>query len=79
MVSLKATPAGGPYDMHITTKKESVVLNDIMVGEVWVCSGQSNMEWIVQNVNNAKEEIANAVNAPVRQFKVATSSITTFR
>lgn len=72
MLNLKPIPAGGPYDMNITTKKESVVLTDIMVGEVWICSGQSNMEWTVQNVNNAKDEIANAVNVPIRQFKVAT-------
>ena len=72
MLNLKPIPAGGPYDMNITTKKESVVLTDIMIGEVWICSGQSNMEWTVQNVNNAKDEIANAVNVPIRQFKVAT-------
>jgi len=72
VINLKPIPAGGPYDMRIISKKDSVVLNDVMVGEVWICSGQSNMEWTVQNVNNAKDEIANAVNVPVRQFKVAT-------
>lgn len=71
MISLKPIPAGGPYGMRITSKKDSVVLNDIMMGDVWICSGQSNMEWVVQNANNAKEEIANSTNVPVRQFKVA--------
>ncbi len=72
MIKLSAMKAGGPYDMRITSKKDSVVLNDIMIGEVWICSGQSNMEFVVQNVINAKEEIANAIDVPVRQFKVAT-------
>jgi len=72
MINLKPLPAGGPYDMRIISKKVSVVLNDVMVGEVWICSGQSNMEFTVKNVINAKEEIANAADIPVRQFKVAT-------
>ncbi len=72
MAQLAPMQAGGPYDLRIISKKDSVVLHDIMVGEVWICSGQSNMEWTVQNSNNAKEEIANTVDIPVRQFKVAT-------
>ena len=72
MINLKPMPAGGPYDMRISSKKDSVVLNDVMIGEVWICSGQSNMEFQVKNVSNAKDEIANSANMPVRQFKVAT-------
>jgi sialate O-acetylesterase len=72
MANFKPMQAGGPYNMHIVSKTDSVVLNDVMIGEVWICSGQSNMEFVVQNANNAKEEIANSTNVPVRQFKVAT-------
>jgi len=72
IVRLKPTPAGGPYNMLVISKKDTVALNDIMMGDVWICSGQSNMEWVIQNTNNAKEEIANATNISVRQFKVAT-------
>lgn len=72
MASLKPMPAGGPYDMHITSKKDAIFLNDIMIGEVWICSGQSNMEWTVQNTDNAKDAIANSANVPIREFKVAT-------
>lgn len=70
-INLQAMQAGGPYEMRITSKNESVVLNDIMMGDVWICSGQSNMEWTIQNSNNAKEEIAASTNITVRQFKVA--------
>ena len=72
MIHLKPMPAGGPYSMHIISKKDSVVLEDVMVGEVWLCSGQSNMEWVVQNTDNAKDAMAQSADVPVRQFKVAT-------
>src|SRR5215472_3472554 len=36
MINLEPMPAGGPYDMQIVSKKDSVVLNDVMVGEVWI-------------------------------------------
>ncbi len=59
--SLKVdTPdAGGPYTLIVGGKNE-IELNDVMVGEVWVCSGQSNMEWHVQNSNFAEREIKDA-------------------
>lgn len=45
-VKLKPVPAGGPYTLTITgTPTDSVTLNNILVGEVWVCGGQSNMEY----------------------------------
>jgi sialate O-acetylesterase len=43
MLVLPMLPAGGPYTMHIRGSEE-VVINDLLVGEVWLCSGQSNME-----------------------------------
>jgi len=70
MVKLPATPAGGPYSLTIKGKKNTVEIKDILVGEVWVCSGQSNMEWIVNNSNNADEEIASANDSQIRHFKV---------
>src|SRR6188474_682541 len=36
MIKLAPIPAGGPYDMRITSKKDSVILTDVMVGEVWI-------------------------------------------
>lgn len=57
--------------MTIAGKSETITLENIMVGDVWVCSGQSNMEWDLQNSNNAKEEIANANDKMIRHFKVS--------
>src|SRR3569832_64837 len=61
-VKIPACHAGGPYTMAIQGK-EKIILNDIYVGEVWLCSGQSNMDMTVARedrywcgVNNEKEE-----------------------
>ena len=41
--TLSAQKAGGPYSFSVTSGEESLVFNDVMIGEVWICSGQSNM------------------------------------
>src|SRR5690606_7912281 len=74
---LPAMEAGGPYEMTISGKKDSRVIRDIYVGDVWVCSGQSNMEWPLALVNNAEEEIAAANDPLIRHFKVPLSSAAT--
>ncbi|MEM9417427.1 MAG: sialate O-acetylesterase [Planctomycetota bacterium] len=48
---------------------------DILVGEVWHCSGQSNMGWVVSNSANAKEEIATADHPEIRLFRVPERSM----
>lgn len=72
-VKLPRMMASGPFEMKISSGAETVVLKDIMVGDVWVCSGQSNMEWIVRNSNNAALEMAAANDARIRHFKVPLS------
>ncbi|MEM1136190.1 MAG: sialate O-acetylesterase [Bacteroidota bacterium] len=71
MLKLAPTAAGGPYKMTIKGKNNTIVIEDILVGEVWVCSGQSNMEWMVKNSNDAEKEIANANDKLIRHFKVS--------
>jgi sialate O-acetylesterase len=61
--------AGGPFDLTLTGKN-NIVLRNVLVGEVWICSGQSNMEWNVRNTRNAEVEIANAKYPQIRQFLV---------
>jgi len=69
-VLLSPSPAGGPFEMQIRASNE-IILHDIMIGEVWVCSGQSNMELSMERVSPIYEkEIANSTNAYVRQFYV---------
>ena len=51
----------------------SITVKNILVGEVWVCSGQSNMEMGIGMCNNAKEEIAAANYPQIRLFLVASA------
>jgi sialate O-acetylesterase len=69
-VSLKPMTAGGPYTMKISSSKENLVYNDVMLGEVWLCSGQSNMEFQLKNSLGYKFEQKNAPQQPIRQFAV---------
>lgn len=71
-VTLNPETAGGPYTL-LVKGKNTVTLNDVLVGDVWVCSGQSNMEWPVAASNNAVQEIASANNPQIRHFKVVNS------
>jgi len=62
--------AGEPVELTIAGKGNTLTVKDVLVGEVWVCSGQSNMEWVVANSNNFQEE-RNSANYPaIRMFTV---------
>lgn len=69
-INLAPMKAGGPHTLSISNKKEKIEFKDILVGDVWICSGQSNMEWSVIASNNAKEEIENANDNQIRHFKI---------
>lgn len=58
-VRLEPLPAGGPHELLVRGIR-TVVVRDVMVGDVWVCSGQSNMEWPVRRSDRAEEVIAQA-------------------
>jgi len=60
---------GGPYEMTFSGKN-TITLKNIMVGEVWVCSGQSNMQMAVKSSANAEQEIAAADYPDIRLFTV---------
>lgn len=61
---------GKPLELRIMSGEEQIVFKDILLGEVWICSGQSNMEWSVKQCANANEEIANANHPLIRLFNV---------
>lgn len=63
--------AGGPFQMIISNNKSSIAISDILIGDVWLCSGQSNMEISMQRVSPLYgDEINNASNANIRYFEV---------
>ncbi|HMB61850.1 MAG TPA: sialate O-acetylesterase [Eudoraea sp.] len=73
-IELQAQPAGGPFQMRVASNSDTVSFKDIMVGDVWLCSGQSNMEWTVANSNHSEAEIERGNHPGIRHFKVPKSS-----
>lgn len=71
MVKMPSLPAGGPYQMNVTAEK-TLTIRDVMVGEVWVASGQSNMEWTVgMGIGpDTEKEKAAATHPGIRFFVV---------
>jgi sialate O-acetylesterase len=69
--SLQISPAmaGGPYTLAIKGNN-TLTLKDVYVGEVWVCSGQSNMEWPLRASHNADQAIQSSANPKIRLFTV---------
>ncbi len=76
-VKIKTIKAGGPYTVNLTVGDSKIVYKNVMLGEVWLCSGQSNMEmplagWLPGNpIKNSAEEIKNADYPDIRIFTVA--------
>ena len=72
--TLPALPAGGPHVLSVTQDGRRQVLTDLLVGDVWLCSGQSNMEFSVRSVTNADTELAAAADPDLRLLLVGRSS-----
>jgi sialate O-acetylesterase len=62
--------AGGPYSVKISDAEQTVTLHEVLVGDVWLCGGQSNMELGLARVENGAEEIQSANHPEIRIFKV---------
>lgn len=75
-ITLKPMNAGGPFEMTIEGNN-SVTLKDILIGDVWICSGQSNMAWTVKNSKNADTEIKNANYPNIRLLQLPNQMSTT--
>jgi sialate O-acetylesterase len=69
-VDLPAQAAGGPHELRIRVGGQERRIADVLVGEVWLASGQSNMEWPVSQSLHAAEDIASAQDDRLRHFKV---------
>ena len=76
LVKVKTPAAGGPYAITISSGNEKITLNNVLIGEVWICSGQSNMQMPIEGfrdmpVNHANDYIADANNDQIRLFTVS--------
>ena len=73
LVTLPAQEAGGPFNLMISSTsrgKQKLTIKDVLIGEVWLCSGQSNMEWTVAASKDARAEIAKADFPNIRHIKM---------
>jgi len=70
LVRLKPLTVGGPYTLRVTGPDNTLVRTNLLVGEVWVCSGQSNMAFLLSRAANAEEAIAAAHYPQLRLFTV---------
>ena len=79
-LTLTALKAGGPYQMTVTAgSARTQVINDVMIGDVYLCSGQSNMEWPVVMAMHGSADAAAATNPMIRLLTVHRAAAATPR
>ncbi|MEO8961088.1 MAG: GDSL-type esterase/lipase family protein [Ginsengibacter sp.] len=69
-VFLDALPAGGPYTLLVQSKDKKIEFNNILMGDVWLCSGQSNMLFRLNQAFEGKKAIENLSNKNIRLFQL---------
>lgn len=69
-VDLRPLKASGPDTFTISSASGTIQFTNVLVGDVWVCSGQSNMEWSMRASHEPQADIAAATNTQIRVFKV---------
>lgn len=74
--SLAARPAGGPFEMKLSAGGVTQTIRDILIGDVYLCSGQSNMEFALRYATNAEAFIGGAADADIRLLKIPRASST---
>ncbi|HTF21668.1 MAG TPA: sialate O-acetylesterase [Chryseolinea sp.] len=72
--TIKTPPAGGPHTITIIAGNEKRVIDDVLSGEVWLCSGQSNMEWSMAAAGDGKTIIGQINDPQIRLFQVPKSA-----
>jgi sialate O-acetylesterase len=70
ILSLPAMKEGGPYQMKLSGNNQTILLKDIMLGEVWLCSGQSNMEFVMRDAFHLNTATNSVNQSDIRQFTV---------
>jgi len=71
-VEFPAKVAGGPYSIKIENRDSSITIENILVGDLWICSGQSNMSFALKSTARAKEEIPKANYPEIRLYNMKT-------
>lgn len=69
-IAILPPAVGGPYELDVSSPERTVVLHDVLVGDVWLCGGQSNMELPLSRTLDGDREIKSANHPQIRLFKV---------
>lgn len=69
-ITFPTQTAGGPFEMVIT-EDNKIIFKDIYIGDVWFCSGQSNMGWKLEDALNGKEELSKASHEKIKLLQVS--------
>jgi len=77
MAKLKNLNPGGPYELVVYTLTETIRFTNVLVGEVWLCSGQSNMEWPLSKTENPDPVIQSATNSLIRFVTIPHTNLKT--
>src|SRR5678816_266040 len=77
--SLTTPPAGGPHTITIIAGNDARTLEDVMSGEVWIASGQSNMEWTMNSSADGKPLVEQINDPNIRLFTVPRASAATLQ
>jgi len=70
MATLPPVEAGGPYTFTVSSGSETIAFEDVLAGEVWICSGQSNMQFGRAGMDGAKRMLKEAAGRPLRSMNV---------
>lgn len=71
-LNLATAKAGGSHSITIISRKDTIILNDVLFGELWLCSGQSNMQWNAgNNLKQMKDVLPNIKNSKIRFLNVS--------
>jgi sialate O-acetylesterase len=69
-IAFEAMPAGGPFPLKFASDKSSITINNVYVGEVWLASGQSNMDFKVQSMKSATKVLKDSLNNAIFLFSM---------
>ena len=70
VVCLEDLEVGGPYTLQIRSGDQEIAIKNVLVGDVWLCSGQSNMQWSLNATTNGEQAIAGSADSELRLLTV---------
>lgn len=76
-VQIATGTPGGPFELVIQAGEETLTVSDVLVGEVWLCSGQSNMEWRLRDSAGADDDIPQARHSQLRLLTIPQTAANT--